>query len=106
MQVGTYVRACGCPGGPDLHLHRGAAFSQAGEALGHDPGDGACCGHTGRVTVLERVHQPGPSDCAEHWVVGQLRVEYGAGEGDCAPCLLYTSPSPRDRTRSRMPSSA
>ena len=30
-------------------------------------------------------------------------------DGDCAPpkpCLLYTSPSPRDRTRSRMPSSA
>ena len=25
---------------------------------------------------------------------------------DCAGCLLYTSPSPRDRTRSRMPSSA
>ena len=24
----------------------------------------------------------------------------------CNPCLLYTSPSPRDRTRSRMPSSA
>ena len=24
----------------------------------------------------------------------------------CDPCLLYTSPSPRDRTRSRMPSSA
>ena len=28
---------------------------------------------------------------------------YGAG---CSSCLLYTSPSPRDRTRSRMPSSA
>jgi len=27
------------------------------------------------------------------------------GPGDMA-CLLYTSPSPRDRTRSRMPSSA
>ena len=26
--------------------------------------------------------------------------------GDFLPCLLYTSPSPRDRTRSRMPSSA
>ena len=26
--------------------------------------------------------------------------------GTCRPCLLYTSPSPRDRTRSRMPSSA
>ena len=24
----------------------------------------------------------------------------------CCVCLLYTSPSPRDRTRSRMPSSA
>ena len=28
-----------------------------------------------------------------------LEIEYN-------PCLLYTSPSPRDRTRSRMPSSA
>jgi len=25
---------------------------------------------------------------------------------ELSPCLLYTSPSPRDRTRSRMPSSA
>ena len=28
------------------------------------------------------------------------------GRGRSAICLLYTSPSPRDRTRSRMPSSA
>ena len=28
------------------------------------------------------------------------------GEGPAYICLLYTSPSPRDRTRSRMPSSA
>ena len=27
-------------------------------------------------------------------------------EQSLQPCLLYTSPSPRDRTRSRMPSSA
>ena len=27
-------------------------------------------------------------------------------EHGCYDCLLYTSPSPRDRTRSRMPSSA
>ena len=26
--------------------------------------------------------------------------------GDLKPCLLYTSPSPRDRQKSRMPSSA
>ena len=32
----------------------------------------------------------------------------GAGQPPawCSHCLLYTSPSPRDRTRSRMPSSA
>ena len=29
-----------------------------------------------------------------------------AQENQSAGCLLYTSPSPRDRTRSRMPSSA
>ena len=29
-----------------------------------------------------------------------------AGEKISQACLLYTSPSPRDRTRSRMPSSA
>ena len=28
------------------------------------------------------------------------------GAGSIKGCLLYTSPSPRDRTRSRMPSSA
>ena len=32
-----------------------------------------------------------------------LRCNYSS---DKKPCLLYTSPSPRDRTRSRMPSSA
>ena len=34
---------------------------------------------------------------------------WGAGNsrsGSGGACLLYTSPSPRDRTRSRMPSSA
>ena len=31
-------------------------------------------------------------------IAGTMKIEY--------ICLLYTSPSPRDRTRSRMPSSA
>ena len=30
----------------------------------------------------------------------------GAGSADTSPCLLYTSPSPRDQRGSRMPSSA
>ena len=34
-----------------------------------------------------------------------VMAKVGEGEKGLA-CLLYTSPSPRDRTRSRMPSSA
>ena len=36
----------------------------------------------------------------------QLGANVVLVEGDKMGCLLYTSPSPRDRTRSRMPSSA
>ena len=35
----------------------------------------------------------------------RLRVDHNDMEA-IGDCLLYTSPSPRDRTRSRMPSSA
>ena len=42
---------------------------------------------------------------------GDMRYDYygittGVYCDTCYTCLLYTSPSPRDRTRSRMPSSA
>ena len=33
-------------------------------------------------------------------------ISLGVREDESGSCLLYTSPSPRDRTRSRMPSSA
>ena len=36
----------------------------------------------------------------------RLVNQCGGVTGHCYACLLYTSPSPRDRTRSRMPSSA
>jgi len=36
----------------------------------------------------------------------RLMKELGDMKAQCIACLLYTSPSPRDRTRSRMPSSA
>ena len=36
----------------------------------------------------------------------QVEVLQGQGKPLADACLLYTSPSPRDRTRSRMPSSA
>ena len=35
---------------------------------------------------------------------GEVWIEYEGGE--CIACLLYTSPSPRDLSTSRMPSSA
>ena len=40
--------------------------------------------------------------------LAQSRVDYQRRQtdGQDEACLLYTSPSPRDRTRSRMPSSA
>ena len=36
----------------------------------------------------------------------KLYIHCKGGHGRSGICLLYTSPSPRDRTRSRMPSSA
>ena len=36
----------------------------------------------------------------------QVGMLMGQAKKDPSNCLLYTSPSPRDRTRSRMPSSA
>ena len=44
-------------------------------------------------------HNPNPS---EH----EIREALEGNFCRCTGCLLYTSPSPRDRTRSRMPSSA
>ena len=35
-----------------------------------------------------------------------LKVLFFVVQGECVCCLLYTSPSPRDATLSRMPSSA
>ena len=36
----------------------------------------------------------------------RLRSEFEGVQRSYIPCLLYTSPSPRDRQKSRMPSSA
>ena len=37
---------------------------------------------------------------------GIIKILSKSGDENYYVCLLYTSPSPRDRTRSRMPSSA
>ena len=54
---------------------------------------------------LERHLEPRPG---VHWPKGAAVLAHDAEMAGCGvtTCLLYTSPSPRDRTRSRMPSSA
>ena len=42
---------------------------------------------------------------ASHSAIGHVRYST-VGKSDLESCLLYTSPSPRDATLSRMPSSA
>ena len=42
----------------------------------------------------------------KEWQESGIDLEASTRHADCNGCLLYTSPSPRDRTRSRMPSSA
>ena len=62
-------------------------------------------------TDLSEIIQMGLSD---HVTFSEIESQYGLREDqvkkimrkNIKPCLLYTSPSPRDRTRSRMPSSA
>ena len=52
------------------------------------------------VMVLDPANLLGGSKGTE-----QIQLKY-LGPPEDYTCLLYTSPSPRDRTRSRMPSSA
>ena len=50
-----------------------------------------------KYTAYEDLPPPSPED---------RKRFYGRLQSLIGDCLLYTSPSPRDRTRSRMPSSA
>ena len=81
--------------------------------------DGVSPSNEGRGYVLRRImrramrhaHILGAKDPLMHRLVPTLVDEMGAAYGELGRaqaniCLLYTSPSPRDRTRSRMPSSA
>ena len=70
------------------------------------------------MTDLEKhVNKPGRDKLVKQVraKINELGVEYiffqfisvtGRVVGKGIPCLLYTSPSPRDRQKSRMPSSA
>ena len=88
--IRVFFRACGAftKDGSTTRLAtvvRAGLFNKRDEATGR--GGGGMRVDAGGWIALERVFKAG---C----------------DGLTTPCLLYTSPSPRDRTRSRMPSSA
>ena len=51
------------------------------------------------------IHLERKADGSTNWIVGDAE-EPAPEVNEDAPCLLYTSPSPRDLSTSRMPSSA
>ena len=62
---------------------------------------------TGRATDREALAYAREATFTTPLEPGQARVDVARGiQAAVRTCLLYTSPSPRDRTRSRMPSSA
>ena len=61
----------------------------------------AIVGSRARVT-----HSAIPQSTDPAVIDAAVREQSGQGHALFTLCLLYTSPSPRDRTRSRMPSSA
>ena len=67
-------------------------------------------GRPDRFELVEEVGKLKPALAAQGMELSKVRwreIADRAGEFDAIlPCLLYTSPSPRDRQKSRMPSSA
>ena len=55
---------------------------------------------------LERSYKGLWQDYTKEYCIGDIVDAPSVTHLMKQPCLLYTSPSPRDRTRSRMPSSA
>ena len=110
------------PVGPGLALVRAGNLSEWAMHLSLDQ---AFCGQAGAVIFFaanlnDLVQQCGDRMYRQLHLEAGLRAEvaylaaHALGVGctgigafyDLETCLLYTSPSPRDRTRSRMPSSA
>ena len=64
----------------------------------------------GIINYLKKVNKSKSFWNGECYVFdNRISLKHGLVSGSydmCSGCLLYTSPSPRDRTRSRMPSSA
>ena len=86
-------------------------MDEYGEAQGLDPAKwifltGAVQATRGLAWDYGLKFSPGEEGYLMHGVVTHVIDKSGTLRARYHGCLLYTSPSPRDRTRSRMPSSA
>ena len=101
LMVGNTAMGVGAPGSP---LHRSIVYQDSLE-LSHEQND-----LTVQFAALSFISPEKNRFAymlhgyADEWV--QLGTQNQVSFTNLDPCLLYTSPSPRDRTRSRMPSSA
>ena len=87
------------------------AFTEIGERFTTDnPGSEVEFSFAGSADLVTQLTQGPPADVfasADDKNMGRVdQAGLLAGAAVNFACLLYTSPSPRDRTRSRMPSSA
>ena len=71
-------------------------------------GDAQTIGRKIQSTIAEELQLVASVGVAPNKFLAKLASDLDKPNGFMVvqPCLLYTSPSPRDRTRSRMPSSA
>ena len=58
------------------------------------------------LKVIEKTGYPGYFLIVEDFIRAARDMDVSVGPGRGSACLLYTSPSPRDKRQSRMPSSA
>ena len=61
---------------------------------------------TDKKQILTQQHEDLAEYCQNCYVDAHLKLYDHIDDSDVGICLLYTSPSPRDRQKSRMPSSA
>ena len=88
-----------------FNLFKGPGFSVDNVTIYEDPAIG--------IEPVVYIQEPGSMDVAPsiwsllggRFVIASIRLD-GASINLTKSCLLYTSPSPRDRQKSRMPSSA
>ena len=87
------------PGGASSVFYNGTGFSELGDVFRE------------LISIPERLDwnsvQGGSGNTVRNQIAQSLGIaDAGAMTVASYPCLLYTSPSPRDRSLSRMPSSA